>query len=219
VFHKGLTFPEEVASSDSAPFASCRDVGPAARMYGSMKFIIYHSGYEPGVVEQAFDTNSDRRGVDSLIRSLVSSGVGPGENVYAELGATWRYLMKDPDQASHLIGKLLKYVGEDNIVWGTDSVLFGSPQDQIQAFQSFQISAEYQERYGYPALTEGIKAKIFGTTSARLYGISKDAAQAPNDLVGRARSLYAERADPSFMTYGPRTRAEFLRLSRLSGRH
>ena len=57
------------------------------------------------------------------------------------------------------------------MVWGTDSIWFGTPQDQIQALRTFQISDELQERHGYPALTDEIKAKIFGINSARLYGI------------------------------------------------
>ena len=38
------------------------------------------------------------------------------------------------------------------MLWGTDSIFYGSPQDQIQAFRAFQISDEFQERFGYPAL-------------------------------------------------------------------
>lgn len=39
-----------------------------------------------------------------------------------------------PDNAAHSLGKLFKYVGQDNVLWGTDSIWYGSPQDQIQAF-------------------------------------------------------------------------------------
>jgi hypothetical protein len=62
-------------------------------------------------------------------------------------------------------------VGEDNVVWGTDCLFYGSPQPQIQAFRAFQISDEFQERYGYPALTKELKAKVLGRNAARLYGI------------------------------------------------
>ena len=65
---------------------------------------------------------------------------GNPRNVYAELGSTWRFVMRDPDQAAHLLGKLLKTFGEDRVLWGTDSIWYGSPQDQIQAFRAFQIS-------------------------------------------------------------------------------
>ena len=73
--------------------------------------------------------------------------------MYAELGSTWRIVMGSPDEAAHVLGKLLVAVGEDNVLWGTDSIWYGSPQDQIQAFRAFEISAEFQERFGYPALT------------------------------------------------------------------
>ena len=82
--------------------------------------------------------------------------------MYAELGSTWRAVMGDPDQAAHVLGKLLVAVGEDNIVWGTDSIWYGSPQDQIEAFRAFEITAEFQERFGYPELTAERKAKILG---------------------------------------------------------
>ena len=57
------------------------------------------------------------------------------------------------------------------MLWGTDSIWYGSPQDQIQAFRAFEISSEFQERYGYPALTHERKAKILGLNAARVYGI------------------------------------------------
>jgi hypothetical protein len=88
---------------------------------------------------------------------LLDNGIAPNSNVYAELGSTWRTVMGDPDQSAHVIGKLLRYVGEDRVVWGTDSIWYGSPQDQIQAFRLFQISDEFCDRYGYPKLTAQIK--------------------------------------------------------------
>jgi uncharacterized protein len=112
--------------------------------------------------------------VDRLITSLRSAGVAPGSNVYAELGSTWRALMGAPDQAAHVLGKLLVHLGEDNVCWGTDSIWYGSPQDQIEAFRAFEITEEFQERFGYPALTPERKAKILGLTSARLYGVEPE---------------------------------------------
>jgi uncharacterized protein len=37
--------------------------------------------------------------------------------------------------------------------------------------RSFHISEEFQERYGYPALTKRVKHKILGLNGARLYAI------------------------------------------------
>ena len=127
--------------------------------------------------------------------------------------------MRNPDEAAHVIGKLLKHLGPDNILYGSDCVWYGSPQDQIEAFRSFQIAESWQERYGYPALTDGIRAKIFGLNGARVYGI--DHAQlikrARKDRIADARENYREDPAPHHQTYGPKTRREYLQLLRLSG--
>ena len=109
-------------------------------------------------------------GVNRLVTSLRTAGTRPNQNVYAELGSTWRSVMGDPDQAGHVLGKLLVAVGEDNVLWGTDSIWYGSPQDQIQAFRAFEITAEAQERDGYPSLTPAVKRKVLGENAARVYG-------------------------------------------------
>ena len=68
------------------------------------------------------------------------AGIGAGGNVYAELGSTWRTVMGDPDEAAHVLGKLLVAFGPERILWGTDSIWYGSPQDQIAAFRAFEIT-------------------------------------------------------------------------------
>ena len=47
--------------------------------------------------EGPFDPDQAERGVDMLIKSLLDNGIGPNGNVYAELGSTWRFVMRDPD--------------------------------------------------------------------------------------------------------------------------
>src|SRR5207253_1814796 len=103
--------------SNGAPAASPADIGPAAAAHPELRFVVYHSGYESGNVERAFA--DDGKGVDRLVKSLRDAGVRPGSNVYAELGSTWKSVMADPNQAAHVLGKLLVAVGEDNLVWGT----------------------------------------------------------------------------------------------------
>ena len=160
--HKGI--------SGNDPASSPVDVGPAAVNHPDVALCVYHSGYENSIVEGPYDRGVDE-GVNRLITSVLDAGLGPGDNVYAELGSTWRSLMASPDEAAHLLGKLLVHLGPENILWGTDSIWYGSPQDQIQAFRTFQITEEFQERFGYPALTPKIKAAILGHNAARLYGI------------------------------------------------
>ena len=161
--HKGL--------SGGSPYSSPVDIGPAARMHPDANFVVYHSGFETGTFEGPYTSATRELGVNRLIASLERAGIGPNENVYAELGTTWWNVMRSPTEAAHVLGKLLKHVGEENVVWGTDCLFYGSPQPQIQAFRAFHISDEFQERYGYPALTKELKEKVLGRNAARLYGI------------------------------------------------
>ena len=196
--HKGL--------SSGTRNASPEDIGPAARKHPEMRFLVYHSGYEYDLVEGPYSRSTANYGVNRLITSMKRAGVGPNENVYAELGTTWWNLMRFPDQAAHLLGKLLRYVGEDNVIWGTDCLFYGSPQDQIQALRSFQISQEYQERFGYPRLTKEIKAKILGLNGARLYGV--DPVTVPCEFSRKELAELRPQLPLKNAVYGPTTLAE-----------
>ncbi len=161
--HKGF--------SNGSIYGTPADVGPAAAKNPEANFVVYHSGFEAGTVEGPYTAASANIGINRLITSMKRAGIGPNQNVFAELGSTWWYVMRYPTQAAHVLGKLLRYVGEDNVLWGTDCLFYGSPQDQIQAMRSFQISSEFQNRYGYPALTQQVRSKILGLNGARLYGV------------------------------------------------
>jgi uncharacterized protein len=212
--HKGLSF-----GGHAPEFARCDDVGRVARLYPDMKFLIYHSGYETNVTEGPFDPARPARGCDSLVKSLIDNAIAPNTNVYAELGSTWRILMRDPTQAAHMLGKLLRAVGERNVLWGTDSPWFGSPQDQILAFRAFAISPQLSERYGYPALTPELKARIFGLNAAPVYGVEPAAARrhGENDELTRLRHAYRDDPRPDYGTYGPMTAQEFQALMAARG--
>src|SRR5436190_1428553 len=197
--HKGLPFGPR-----SYEHSQCSDVGVVAKRFPDVKFLIYHSGFVTDVKEQPYDAAAKRDGVDTLVRSLLENGVQPGANVYAELGSTWRFLMREPEQAAHALGKLIKTCGEDNVLWGTDSIWYGSPQDQIQAFRSFQIGRELRDKRGYAEMTPALRAKIFGLNAAKVYGVAPIVHKAANER------------DPHFMTYGPKTRREFLEFLRIN---
>ncbi len=207
--HKGIPFGPK-----SFEHSRCDDIGKVAKLYPKMNFIVYHSGFDQGFTETAFQTENQNRGIDSLINSVMKHGIKPNSNVYAELGSTWRFLMRDPNQAAHVMGKLLKYIGSDNILWGTDSIWYGSPQDQIQAFRTFQISEEYQNKYGYTTIDKATKAKIFGLNATKPYQISaKELDQfISHDSIAAKKQNYLNNPQPHFQTYGPKTRREFLNL-------
>jgi hypothetical protein len=166
--------------------------------------------------EGPFVPGAPKSGTDTLVQSVLDCELGMNSNVFAELGSTWHAVMREPDQAAHLMGKLLKYLGEDNILWGTDCLFYGSPQDQIQAFRSFQISEEFQEKFGYPKITDAMRAKMFGLSAAKIYNIEPATAlrAAQTDPLGQAKANYQAQMDPTFRSYGPKTRREFFALAK-----
>jgi len=96
------------------------------------------------------------------------------DNIYAELGTTMASMIVTfPTVWAHLIGQLLHYMGEDHIVFGSDSLWYGGPGWQINALWRSQIPEEIREKWGYPELTAQAKRKILGLNSARLYGLSR----------------------------------------------
>ena len=204
--HKGLPFGQR-----SYEHSQCSDIGVVAKRFPDVRFLIYHSGFVTSVKEGPY---GQKDGIDTLIRSLEENGVKPGSNVYAELGSTWRFLMRDPEQAAHAMGKLIKHCGEDNVLWGTDSIWYGSPQDQITAFRTFQISRDFRDKYAYPEITPALRAKIFGLNATKVYGISADEVKKviSRDRISAERMAYSEQPNPHFLTYGPKTRREFLAL-------
>lgn len=212
--HKGLSFGPE-----SFEHSRCDDVGRIARRYPDINFLIYHSGYDVDTQEGPFVEGKGEDGIDSLVQSLIDNDVPPNSNVYAELGSTWRMLMQKPDEAAHSLGKLFKYVGENNVLWGTDSIWYGSPQDQIQAFRSFQISPEFQNKYGYPEITPELRAKVFGLNALKPYNLTIDEVgnMIGSDKLAAAREEYQERPNPAFKTHGPKTRREFVNLLSWTG--
>lgn len=232
----GLAFVEKARQLDVKLIAAHRGIGAdaggyadasspidlvrAARMTPDVAFITYHSGWERNIDEDhPFDPqDANPHGVDRLIKAMLDEGLAPNSNVYAELGSTWRNLMTAPNAAAHVLGKLLLYVGEDRVVWGTDSVFTGSPTEQIVAMRTFQIPASMQAAHGYPALTDSIRAKIFGLNAAAAYGVDPEATLCAirDDHIDQLRT--ARLVDPEAVPvptekrWGPRNRREFLRF-------
>jgi uncharacterized protein len=203
---------------------SPQDVVAAAKAAPDIKFLIYHAGWQEGVAEDhPFNMAATApRGIDRLIKALLDAGLGPDSNVYAELGTTWFSLMSNMNQAAHALGKLLKYLGPDRILWGTDSYNNGGPQSQIAAFRAFQIPQAMQDMYGYPALSAEVKRKIFGLNGAAVYGVDPAVVrpkitQDQIDAIKLARLEDPRRFPRGPRPHGPRTRREYLAFLRWSG--
>jgi uncharacterized protein len=161
--HKGISGGDE--------FLSPADVGPAAKQFPEIRFGVYHSGWEPGTIEGPYTAAKADIGINRLITSLHKAGIKKHTNVYAEIGTTWFNIMQDTTQAAHVLGKLVNAVGEDRVLWGTDSIWYGSPQGMIDAFRAFEISSELQEKHGYPAMTESLRGKILARNVGHFYDL------------------------------------------------
>ena len=127
-------------------------------------------------------------------------------NVYMELGSTFGQLVTtNPTACAHVLGQILDAFGADHVLWGTDSIWYGTPQWQIDAFRRFQIPAELAERHGYPPLTPAVKAQIFGLNAARLFGVDVAAKrnEIPADYLSRIKMAYLhDGPTPSHRWYG-----------------
>src|SRR5262245_63129349 len=142
-----------------------------------LNFISYHACIQPNFfladALEEVKAQKLRGGVPNISWTTeYSQLVADLPNCIAEIGTTWASsVVTFPTIAAHILGQLLKFMGEDRIVFGSDSVWYGSPQWQIEALWRFQIPAAMREKYGYPELTESARRKILGLNSARLYGI------------------------------------------------
>ena len=90
-------------------------------------------------------------------------------------------------------------------MWETDSIWYGTPQWQIEAFRRFQILEKLQENYNYPELTKNLKAKVFGLNAAKLFQVDVEATRKdlPKDYLGHIKMAYLEEGStPSHHAYG-----------------
>ena len=95
-----------------------------------------------------------------------------------------------------MLGILIRGLGSDQVVWGTDSVWYGSPQWQIEALRRLEIPPEMQKQHSFQPLgpADGlVKSAIFGYNSARLYKLDLRTSmkELENDHLAKLTSLQA----------------------------
>jgi predicted TIM-barrel fold metal-dependent hydrolase len=194
--HKGFPFTGwSLKHADPGP-----DVGRIATMFPNVNFVIYHSACAfdattaegMGYWNPGDPVDAENGGTSRLAKVVHESGL-TNKNVYAEMGSVWNLLMNDPMLSQHYIGKMLKYVGTERLVWGTESIWLGGPQPQIAAFKMFKLSDQIRDMYGYPDFTDLMKRQVFGLTSAKLYGINP--ADCYTTFQGDAIARYRREAD------------------------
>jgi predicted TIM-barrel fold metal-dependent hydrolase len=179
-----------------------RDVPKAVLDWPQINFVIYHSAGEF---------------LDDLV-AIKRNQVPNATNLYSELGAIFAGTVLSNDSVTsigHLLGKLVGAFGADHVIWGTDSIWYGSPQWQIEALKTFRMPEAMMEEFGYPEITSDMKAQIFGLNAARLYDIDVEAVRCvpPEDTLAQIQAQYAHVKDPSLRTYGPKTRREFMQMA------
>ncbi|MCB1024195.1 MAG: amidohydrolase family protein, partial [Acidobacteria bacterium] len=189
--------------------SSPRDVEKAAKDFPDMNFLIYHAGFK-GVrdampaVEDDFKTNTNIPWITDLCEMKTRNP--DMTNVYMDLGTTFGMTaITQPKLCAFMLGAMIKAFGEDHVLWGTDSIWWGSPQWQIEAFRRIKMPEDLMKRFDFAPLTDKVKEKIFGLNSARVYGIDPKAKlnAIPSDFVTKLRSQYREQgARPSNTQYG-----------------
>ena len=181
--HKGL-MPADYETSWPGLWehATVADVGKAAKDWPGINFVIYHSALRPFLeLPDATLDQFNRTGRIDWVTDLAEIPRKFGvSNVYAELGTCFANTsVTHPRLAAAMLGQLIKGLGGDKVLWGTDSVWYGSPQWQIEALRRLEIPLDLQEKHGFTPLgaADGVvKNAIFSANAARIYAVDVSAA-------------------------------------------
>ena len=127
-------------------------------------------------------------------------------NVYADLGTCFAMCaVTSPRFCAAMLGTLVKGLGADHVFWGTDSVWYGSPQWQIEAFRRLEIPEDMQRKHGFAPLgpADGpVKSAILGGNGARHYKVEQRT-DFDRDGIGRIKTAYlGDGQDRSLAAYG-----------------
>jgi predicted TIM-barrel fold metal-dependent hydrolase len=214
--HKGLfAAAAEKQFPNLRSYADVSDVGKAAKDWPQLNFIVYHSGYRwvggpPADGMAEWDQSGRISWVSELAEIPQKYGV---KNVYGDLGQLFAWTaVAEPRLSAALMGTLVKGLGSDRVVWGTDAVWTGSPQWQIEGLRRLEIPEDMQKKYGFKPLgpADGkVKRAIFAENSLRLYHMHQAHAEAViNDRFAAIKDDYERQgAARSNLRYGYVTKA------------
>jgi predicted TIM-barrel fold metal-dependent hydrolase len=195
--HKGLFAPAvEEKFPWLRPYADVSDIGRAAKDWPQLNFLVYHSGYRwvggnPADGMAEFDNTGRSSWTSDLAEIPEKYGVN---NVYGDLGQLFAWTsVAEPRLSAALMGMLIKGLGVERVVWGTDAVWTGAPQWQIEGLRRLEIPEDMQKKHGFKPLgaADGpIKTAIFSGNTARLYGLEKHAAVVNQDRYAALKAEY-----------------------------
>ena len=192
--HKGL--PLGPVSDYNHP----RDVIKAARDFPDIDFVLYHAG----LLTVPQTPSADVPWTTEFCR-MKKKQLGL-RNIYMELGSTFGQLVTtNPSACAHLLGQIVDAFGADRVLWGTDSIWYGTPQWQIEAFRRFEIPQALVDAHGYQPLNRLVKEQIFGLNAARLFDVDVRAKrnELPKDYLSQMKMAYLDEGPaPSHRFYG-----------------
>ena len=192
--HKGLPL------GPIADYNHPRDLIKAAKDFPDIDFLVYHAGL---LNVSAGKPTGEVPWTTEFCQMVKQEGL---KNIYMELGSTFGQLVTtNPTTCAHLLGQIIAAFGADHVLWGTDSIWYGTPQWQIDAFRRFEIPTALVEKHHYAPLTRGEKEQIFGLNAARVFGIDVTAKrnEIPKDYLTRMNMAYLDDgATPSHHWYG-----------------
>jgi predicted TIM-barrel fold metal-dependent hydrolase len=208
--HKGLFAPAVAEKFPRLlPYADVSDIGRAAKDWPGLNFLVYHSGYRwvggnPADGMAEFDNTGRSSWVSDLAEIPEKYGV---TNVYGDLGQLFAWTsVAEPRLSAALMGMLIKGLGADHVVWGTDAVWTGAPQWQIEGLRRLEIPEDMQKKYGFQPLgaADGpVKTAVFSGNTQRLYGLEKHADLVHQDRFAAIKAEYqANGPGPSNLRYG-----------------
>ena len=208
--HKGL-LPKDYETSipgGAWRYANVDDLPKAAKDWPQINFVIYHAALRaflenPDDELAQFDKTGYIRWVSDLADIPAKHGVS---NVYADLGTSFAIsAVTNPRFCAAMMGTLVKGLGTDHVFWGTDSVWYGSPQWQIEAFRRIEIPEDMQRKHGFAPLgaADGaVKVAILGGNAMRHYKLEEHTGL-DGDGIGRMKAAYlGDGQERSLAAYG-----------------
>ena len=149
-FHKGLPF-----GTGNIEEMHPGDLQKAARDFPDMTFVLHH-----------------------LAMPYVDEAISIGSrfpNVYLALSANLQLILTAPRDVVTQLGKCLRDVGSERLLWGSEAALSGGPMPYLKAFMEMQMPADLREGFGYPEITRRDRENILGLNFARLMGVDVEA--------------------------------------------
>lgn len=148
-FHKGLPLGWQRVE-DLAP----NDLQRAAYDFPGLNFGAHHMG-------------------DPYVDEMISIA-GRFDNIFVVMPIWFNLYFVQPMEMMHRLGKCLLLMGPDKLCYGTDAFLWPGVDAYINLMATLEMPEELQDKYGYPQITDEVRAKILGTNFARYIGVDLD---------------------------------------------